>query len=373
MLTYKFRIYPTKPQERLLGETLETCRRLYNDFLFDRIENESDVWELQNSLPKLKVENKFLRAVHSQVLQDVNFRLDKAFQAFFAGIARHPKFRRTGCYNSFTYPQCGAFRIDGNSRLKLSKIGGMRIRLHRAMEGVVPKTCTIVRDIDQWYACISVEALNVQKSPALGRPAIGVDLGVMNLVALSDGAVIPNPRFLARSVFKLDSLQRDLSRKQHSSKNRAKAKIRLKKAWRTVRRQRDDFAHKLSDQLTKENEVVVFEDLRIRSMVKNHSLASAIMDSTWGKLRRLAAYKAERRGGRVILVNPSGTSQKCSGCGKVVPKDLSTRTHVCPRCGLVIDRDVNAAKNILKLGLEQARVEAGPLLVQRRRISKFGR
>jgi putative transposase len=101
-------------------------------------------------------------------------------------------------------------------------------------------------------------------------------------------------------------------------------------------------------------------------MVKNHSLASAIMDSTWGKLRLLAAYKAELRGGRVILVNPSGTSQKCSGCDEIVPKDLSTRKHMCPRCGLVIDRDVNAARNILKLGLEQARVEAGPLLIQRR-------
>ena len=109
------------------------------------------------------------------------------------------------------------------------------------------------------------------------------------------------------------------------------------------------------------------------NMVKNHSLASAIMDASWGQLRRLTAYKAERRGGRVILVNPSGTSQKCSGCGEMVPKELSERVHDCPRCGLVVDRDVNAARNILERGLEQARVEAEPLLVQRRRISKFGR
>jgi putative transposase len=365
MLTYKFRIYPARPQERLLSETPETCRHLYNDLLSDRIENGTDVWEIQNSLPKLKVENKFLQA-HSQVLQDVNFRLGKAFRAFFGGNARRPKFRRRGHYNSLTYPQLGGFRIDGNNRIKLSKIGRMRIKLHRPMDGVIPKTCTIVRDIDQWYACISVEAPNVQKSPTLGRSSVGVDLGVTNLVALSDGTLIPNPGLLVQSSFKLKSLQRDLSRKQLSSKNRVKAKIRLKKVWRTLRRRRDDLAHKLSDRLTKENEVVVFEDLRIRSMVKNHSLASAIMDSTWGKLRLLAAYKAEMRGGRVILVNPSGTSQKCSGCGEIVPKDLSTRKHLCPRCGLVIDRDVNAARNILKLALEQARVEAGSLLIQRR-------
>jgi len=277
MLAYKFRIYPTKLQEKLIVETLETCRRLYNDFLSDRIKNGTDVWDLQKSLPKLKVANKFLRAVHSQVLQDVNFRLERAYQAFIAGIAGHPKFRRRGRYNSFTYPQRGGFRIDGKSRMKLSRIGRMKIRLHRSMEGVVPKTCTIVRDIDQRYACISVEGPIVEKSPASSRLTIGVDLGVTNLVTLSNGTVIPNPRFLGRSVSKLKSIQKDLSRKQPSSKNRAKARIRLEKAWRTVRRQRDDFDHKLSDRLTRENEVVIFEDLRIRSMVKNHSLASAIM------------------------------------------------------------------------------------------------
>ena len=148
----------------------------------------------QSSRPR----NKFLQAIHSQVLQDVNFRLDNAFKAFHAGIARRPKFRRVGGYNSFAYPQEGGFRIDCNNRLKLSKIGGIRIRLHRAMDGVVPKTCTIVRDIDQWYACISVEAPNVQRSSSSVGPAIGVDLGVANLVALSDGTVVPNPRFLAR-------------------------------------------------------------------------------------------------------------------------------------------------------------------------------
>ena len=134
-----------------------------------------------------------------------------------------------------------------------------------------------------------------------------------------------------------------------------------------------DFAHKLSDSLTKENQLIVFEDLQIGNMVKNHSLASAIMDACWGKTRQLTAYKAERRGGRVMLVPPSGTSQKCSGCGETVPKDLSVRVHECPNCGLVLDRDVNAARNILQAGQELARVEAVPLLVQRRRISKFGR
>ena len=178
-------------------------------------------------------------------------------------------------------------------------------------------------------------------------------------------------RFLQGSGERIKSLQRWLTHKKRGSKNREKAKLSLAKAWRKVRRQRDDFAHKLSDQLTKEDKVIVFEGLRIRSMVKNRNLASAIMDSAWGRLRQLTAYKAARRGGRVILVEPRGTSQKCSGCGEAVPKELSERVHDCPRCGLVMDRDVNAARNILKLGQELACVKERPLLVQRRRISKF--
>jgi putative transposase len=139
--------------------------------------------------------------------------------------------------------------------------------------------------------------------------------------------------------------------------------------WRKVRRNRDDFVHKTSRKLAENYDTIVFEKLNINNMVKNHNLAAAIMDATWGKLRQMTAYKVERRGGQVIIVNPSGTSQKCSGCGVVVPKDLSVRTHECPSCKLVLDRDHNAAMNILKLGLEQAHVEKQPLLVKR--ISKF--
>jgi putative transposase len=176
---------------------------------------------------------------------------------------------------------------------------------------------------------------------------------------------------MKRSAGRLRTLQRALSRKKRGSKNREKARIALAKRYRKVRRQRRDFAHKLSDRLTKENRLIAFEDLKVGNLVKKNSLASAIMDASWGQLRGLTVYKAEKRGGRVILIDPRGTSQKCSGCGEVVRKELSQRTHTCLRCGLTTDRDVNAARNILKAGLEQAHVEERPLLVQRRRISKF--
>jgi len=369
MLTYKFRIYPTAAQARIMEETLETCRRLYNSMLADRIENGTGFYDQKKMLVELKHNNdKHLKSIHSQVLQDVVLRLDKAYRAFFVGLSRYPKFRRSGRYNSFTYPQSG-FRLEGDRIIRLSTIGKVRLTLHRRVTGAI-RRATVIRDIDQWFV-----ALLVEEPPAVqsGDGKVGVDTGISNIVALSDGTLIDNPRFLNGSLERIKSLQRQLSRKKKGSSNREKVKISLGKAWRKARRQRDDFAHKLSDKLTKENKVIVFEDLKVRSMVKNHNLASAIMDASWAQLRRLTAYKAERRGGRVILVNPGGTSQKCSGCGQTVPKDLSERLHDCPRCGLVMDRDVNAARNILKAGLEQARVEAEPLLVQRRRISKFGR
>src|SRR5712692_260052 len=371
MLTYKFRIYPTTAQARIIQETLETCRGLYNSMLADRIENGRGFYDQKKMLVELKHSDKHLKSIHSPVLQDVVLRLDKAYQKFFAGLSRYPRFRRRGRYNSFTYPQSG-FRLEDDKVIRLSTIGRVRVTLHRKVTGAI-KRATIIRDIDQWFVAMLVEEDHSEVKSSSGDGEVGVDTGISNLVALSDGTLIENPRFLNGSLERIKSLQRRLSHKKKGSSNRERAKLSLAKAWRKTRRQRDDFAHKLSDKLTKENRVIVFEDLKIQNIVKNHSLASAITDAAWGKLRRLTAYKAERRGGRAILVNPSGTSQKCSGCGEAVPKELSERVHDCPRCGLIMDRDVNAARNILKAGLEQAPVEAEPLLVQRRRISKFGR
>ena len=374
LITYRFRLYPNETQSGVMEETLETCRRLYNAMLADRIENRTGFYEQKRMLVELKRDNKFLEAIHSQVLQDVMLRLDKAYQAFFVGLAKRPRFRRKDRYNSFRYPQLGGFKIIGN-RLRLSKIGSVKMKVHGSIEGA-SKTCTVVRDVDQWYACISVEAEKYSPRPTEAQVSdrpIGIDLGITNLVALSDGTKFPNPRYLPGSIKQIKRLQRNLSGKKRGSNNRMKTKVALGKAWRKVRRQRDDYAHKLSHHLANHYSTIVFEDLHIPSMVKNHSLASAITDASWGQLRQLTAYKAERHGGRVILVEPRGTSQKCSGCGEVVPKELSERVHHCPRCGLVVDRDVNAARNILKAGQELAHVEAEPLLVQRRkRISKFG-
>jgi putative transposase len=228
--------------------------------------------------------------------------------------------------------------------------------------------------VDQWYACIATEDW-IEKNDTktdVTKP-VGIDVGLLNWLTLSDGKVIQNRIDFEAHVRRIKQLQKSLARKQKGSKNREKATKALAKAWRRVRRCRDDFVHKTSKILADEGyTLVIFEKLNIANMVKNHNLASAIMDASWGKLREYTAYKVERRGGQVIVVNPSDTSQKCSRCGVVAEEklDLDERIFECHSCGLVIDRDLNAAKNILKSGLEQAHAGKQPILV-RQRISKF--
>jgi putative transposase len=240
------------------------------------------------------------------------------------------------------------------------------------------------RDVDQWYCCITAaddkeeidDEEKSQREPTTtieNANAIGVDVGLLNnWLTLSTGEKIPNEIDFKAQEKRIKELQRSLSRKKKKgSKNREKARIQLAKAWRKVRRQREDYCHKVSRKLADEYSFIVFEKLNIGNMVKNHSLAKAIMDATWYKLRQYTAYKVEGRGGQCIVVNPNGTSRKCSKCGKdVKKKDLSVRVHECPNCGLVLDRDHNAALNILKLGLEQAHAKTEPLRI-RQRISKF--
>ena len=336
--------------------------------LSDRIQNGTGFYDQKRQLPTLKRSNKYLGLVHSQVLQDVILRLDKACQAFLVGLSSFPRFKRKGRYNSFTFPQSG-FKLEDN-HVRLSKLGRVRVKVHCAVKGAI-KRATVFRDIDQWFVMLLVtEAVSTKKS---GAGVIGVDMGVSNLLTLSDGTQLRYPEYMSKSAQKVRTLQLKLSQKKRGSRNCQKARLALDKSWRKVRRQRRDFAEKVSDGLTRSHGFIVFEDLHVPKMVKNHNLASAIMDSGWGMLRELTAYKAETRGGRVLLVNPSGTSQKCSRCGELVRKSLSQRIHECQRCGLTIDRDVNAARNILEKGLERARAEVKPLLVQRQRISKFCR
>lgn len=357
--TFQFRIYPTKNQEVLLNRTLSTCRHLYNEALAER-KHESELNELMrdfgvfpwgkpewinyydqaNDLSESKTN--FQKEVFSQVLQNVLKRVDRSFKNFFNGFG-YPRFQGRNRYNSFTYPQKG-FELD--EKLTLSKIGNIKIIQHREIEGKI-KTCTIKKDIDQWYVSFSCEIDN-PILPVEIKTETGIDVGLKSLLTMSNGSQIEPPEFLRESEQKLTQEQKRLSRKKKRSQNRNHQRIVVAKTHRRIRNQRKDFAHKTSRKLVEIFDRIVFEDLQIKNMVQNHHLAKSISDASWSQLISFTKSKAECAGKIVELVNARNTSQNCSGCGNSVPKDLSVRIHSCPFCGLELDRDHNAAINILK-------------------------
>jgi putative transposase len=311
---YTFRIYPNKNQEVKLNRTLSTCRHLYNDSL-EKKRREAELNNLErdfgvvpwgkpqwikyedqaNNLPGSKTP--FQKEVFSQVLQNVLKRLDRSFQNFFEGNG-YPRFKGRNRYNTFTYPQKGFGIEDG--KLNLSKIGSIRIFLHREMEGKI-KTCTIKKDVDQWYVIFTTEIdREIKKIPV--ETIIGIDVGLKSLLTLSNGEQIESPKFLRMSEDKLTKEQRKLSKKKLRSKNRNKQRIRVAKVHRKIRNQRKDFAHKTSRMLVDQYDQIVFEKLQIKNMVKNHCLAKSISDAGWGQLQTFTEYKAEEAGKQVEFV-----------------------------------------------------------------------
>jgi putative transposase len=357
--SYKFRIYPTRAQVRVLERALGICCELYNAALQER----RDAWRInktsityyiqQNQLPEIKAIRPELGMVHSQVLQDVLRRLDKAFDAFFRRVksgekAGFPRFRARSRYNSLTYPQKG-FSLRSN-KLKLSKIGNVKIKLHRPVEGKI-KTLTITRTATgKWFACFAVEVEH--ESLPDNQNAVGIDMGITNFATLSTGEVVDNPKFFRSEEKRLAKAQKKLSAAKKGSPERAKRRKVAAHIHERIANKRRDFAHKESRKLVNRFGVIIFENLNIRGMVKNHRLAKSISDAAWNQLIQYTAYKAECAGRCVRQVNPRNTSKICSRCGEIVEKDLSVRVHDCSSCGLVLDRDHNAAINILALGLQ---------------------
>lgn len=353
---YKLRL--TREQEQKLSETLDTCRHLYNHALGER----KEAWEERQqsvhfaqqsaSLPALKGQNPYLSHVHSQVLQDVLHRVDRAYQAFFRRCKNgeksgYPRFRGRGWYDSFTFPQWGNGAKFQNDRLVLSKIGSLRVCADRTLEGK-PKTCTILRRADGWYAAITCE-VEPEPLPPTGD-SIGVDLGLECFATLSTGERITNPRCYRRAEKALKTAQRRLSRRTKGSQRRQKARALLAKAHLKVKRARLDFCHKIALDLVRRFDTIHVEALNIRGMLKSHPLAKSISDAGWATFLSVLRAKAASAGRMVVEVDPAYTSQSCSGCGTLVPKRLSERWHSCPYCGCSLHRDHNAALNIRKKG-----------------------
>jgi putative transposase len=326
------------------------------------IEDRKNLWQYchvsagyyeQNAyLPLLKKEYPWLKNVHSHPLQEALRRVDRSFAAFFrrceAGeIPGYPRFKSPKWYNSFTMKNWGNGASFDGKRLALSKVGRVRIVLHRPIHGTI-KTCTIRRRADGWYALFSVECadtpLRINANP------VGVDVGLTTFVALSTGELIANPRHLRTAEKALAKAQHVLSRRKCGSARRGKARQALAQQHLRLSRTRKDFHFKIAKSIADRFNPIVVEKLKIKNMMQNHHLAKSISDAAWGQFLGILSHKAEEAGAAYMAVEARGTSQACSGCGVIVPKTLAERTHKCGDCGLVLDRDVNAARNILKRG-----------------------
>ncbi len=358
--TFKYRIYPNKEQTAKLTQTMDLCRELYNGALQERRDawrlNRVHIYRSQQSrqLPDIKQIRPEFSEIYSQVLCDVVKRADIAFQSFFRRVAKgskragFPRYKGVLRYNSFTYHQ-GGFRLFGlTNHLRLSKIGHIKVKLHRPMEGKV-KTLSICRQNEKWYAHFVTEMLPAHLVPTYR--AIGIDVGIESFATLSDGTHIPNGRFYEQSHRKLRVAQRRLRRRKKGTNRRKKALGHFRDVYNKIANQRNDFHHKLASQLIQDNDLIAIEKLDLTAMGMG-TFSKQIFDASWGNFFHHLKYKAEYAGRRVVEVDPRGTSQTCT-CGATVRKDLSVRWHDCSGCGLSQHRDIVSAKVILQRAVGQ--------------------
>jgi len=376
--TLKFKLKLTPDQERELARVVRGCRTLYNCALEQRstwwrrgqgrtatrFQQEAELKDLRAAFPEYS-------AIHSHILQDVLARLDRAYQDFFRRLASgeqpgFPRYQGAHRYHSFTYKDYGnGARLD-NGCLVLSKIGRIAVRGSRQVVGTI-KTVTISHEADGWYVCFSCAEVCVQPLPLTGCET-GVDVGLKVFLITAEGASIENPRHSRKSEKSLVKAQKLVSRRKKGSKRRNKARKLLAKKYQNVRRQRQDFHHKVALYLVRHYDAIYIEDLRVANLVRNHHLAKSISDAGWSSFRTTLEYKAACAGKQVILVTPAYTSQDCSACGERVKKSLSVRTHVCPSCGFIAERDQTAALNILRAGQAHRGAEALVSTLQRESV-----
>jgi putative transposase len=377
-LCIKYRIFPTHSQETFLSETLETCRTIYNSLLNSRkfeyeVNDKSlSLYEQINAIAGYKKNFPELTTVHSQVLQNVATRVDLAFKAFFRRVkaGETPGFpRRKGeGYDSFCYPGTG-FTINTET-VRLSKIGVVKAVIHRQVEGTV-KTCTVKRQGKKWFACFAIETQSIPLPE--NDKAVGIDVGLEKFAALSDGTYIANPRFYRKDEKALAKAQRKTERYKKRSQERTKAKKVVSRIHERTRNRRHNFVHQESRKIVNGFGTIVIENLNVKNLSKSPApkqdadmgeylpngasrkagLNKSILDASWSMFRSALAYKAENAGRNFLEINPAYTSQDCHSCGYRAKKKLSDRWHLCPKCGASLDRDMNAAINILSLGIQR--------------------
>ena len=361
--SYKFRLYPNKKQMMMFEKTFGCSRFIWNQMLADKIQHYKETGQnLKNTPAQYKRDYPWLKEVDSLALCNVQLNLQKAYKSFFQSNFGFPKFKSKRHHQSYqTYNQKGTIAIE-NGKVKLPKIGWVKVKAHRKMTGLIKSATISMTKTGKYF--ISILCETEIKPYHKTNSSIGIDLGLEHFAILSTGEKIENPRFLVRSSKKLAREQKILSRrvlvakqsgkKLSESMNYQKQRLKVAKLHEKISNQRRDFLHKLSINLIKNHDRICMEDLASKNLMRNHHLARAIGDASWSEFVRMLEYKAdwyEKQVSKISRWFPS--SQICSSCGfKSSKKALHIREWACEKCGAHHDRDLNASINILNEGLK---------------------
>jgi putative transposase len=347
MRAYRFRIYPSKHQEKELNHHLWIEKNLWNTLLEKTIEKyDEDKKFYSKTELQLFVKDSGL---YSQSAQAVAHNLDRSLKAKVRAKKRgekwgFPRFKSFYRMRSILYPQSG-FKLD--KKLRVTPFGDFNIVQHRIMKGTV-KTLSLKREpTGKWFAIFTVENTPEPVKENHG-PSVGIDLGIITLAALSDGTKIKNPKQFKKLEPQLILASRVADKKKKGSHNKRKAYQKLALVHEKIANVRQDYLHKQANWLVNSYSKIALEDLEIQTMSrKDKGHGKGINDASWGTFTNMIQYKAESAGTEVVFIDPRNTSKECSQCHTLVKKTLWERQHECPSCGLSIDRDINAAINIL--------------------------
>lgn len=361
-------------QEQALMSVLIASRKLYNQGLEELIAHYKETGKYMHLYEQDKHHGKKEHPELPAVIVDtVLKRLHRSFTNFFQGRKQgrkvgFPRFKQEQVWNTIQLRDATNAIKDTYFHAPKQCGGHLRLVLHRKMEGTFKVARLVLRPSGWYLQCVC----ETEQSPLPKKDtAVSLDMGIVSLIADSHGHIVQNPKYAKNSAKKLAKAQKRVSRCQRDSHRRKKTKKRVARLHERIHNQRKDTLHKASHYYVKHYQTIVIEDLKPANMVQNHCLAFAIADASWGMLRHYLEHKAENAGRQCLAVAPHYTSQNCSQCGESVQKALSVRTHVCPFCGYMADRDENAARNILRRGL-QVLARKGPSSSRREGPSKEG-
>ena len=372
---YKFRLYPSLEQQAFFAKSFGCARFIWNTMLNDKIEHyEKTKTTLKNTPAQYKGEFEWLKEVDSLALANVQLDLQKAFQSFFKSRFGFPQFKKKGIKDSYTTNnQKGTVAVTSCS-VKLPKVGHIKAKIDRTISGLI-KSATVSKAPSGKYHVSVLVATIAEPLPKTQRN-VGIDLGLTDFIVLSDGTKVANPKFLAKFEHKLArehkvlakrrSVAKAAHKKLSESSNYQKQRIKVAKLYEKITHCRNDFLHKLSFNLIKNHDVIAIEDLNVKGMVKNRTLAKAISSVSWSEFSTMLAYKADWYGKQFVKIDRWFPSSKtCSGCGHVLNRGeltLAMRQWQCPCCNVSHDRDHNASINILNEGLRCLQAIKEPLV-----------